>query len=98
MEALLGRSPKDIMDGTVQRGMTLESIPTPPVIPAGVPSDLLERRPDIQQAEMSVKSANANIGHFADRPLRRGQPRTAYLDEQSAPDVELRRSGFRAAA
>ncbi|GAB7493593.1 efflux transporter outer membrane subunit [Bilophila wadsworthia] len=62
LEALLGRSPKDIMDGTVQRGMTLESIPTPPVIPAGVPSDLLERRPDIQQAEMSVKSANANIG------------------------------------
>ena len=33
LEALLGRSPKDIMDGTVQRGMTLESIPTPPVIP-----------------------------------------------------------------
>ena len=62
LEALLGRSPKDIMDGTVQRGMTLESIPTPPVIPAGVPSDLLERRPDIQQAEMAVKSANANIG------------------------------------
>lgn len=50
------------MDGTVQRGMTLESIPTPPGHPGGVPSDLLERRPDIQQAEMSVKSANANIG------------------------------------
>ena len=87
--------------------MTLESIPTPPVIPAGVPSDLLERRPDIQQAEMSVKSANANIGVAKAAwfpaisltgPLRRGQPRTAYPDEQSAPDVELRRSGFRAAA
>ena len=62
LSVLLGRSPRAIMDDTVQRGKLLEAIPTPPVIPAGVPSELLDRRPDIRQAEMGLKSANANIG------------------------------------
>lgn len=62
LATLVGRSPREIMDGTMPRGKSLEAIPTPPVIPAGVPSDLLERRPDIQQAERNVQSADANIG------------------------------------
>jgi outer membrane protein, multidrug efflux system len=34
----------------------------PPQLPAGLPSELLERRPDIREAEQSLVSANANIG------------------------------------
>lgn len=44
------------------RGQTLEQIPLPPSLPAGMPSTLIERRPDIRQAEQNLIAANAQIG------------------------------------
>jgi outer membrane protein, multidrug efflux system len=54
---LLGKNP-----GDVARGLTLTEQPHAPEIPAGLPSSLLERRPDIRQAEESLVAANARIG------------------------------------
>jgi multidrug efflux system outer membrane protein len=47
---------------TIPRGKALTDFATPPEIPAGLPSALLERRPDILQSEQNLIAANANIG------------------------------------
>jgi multidrug efflux system outer membrane protein len=57
INALLGRNP-----GPVARSKTLLDQTMPPQIPAGLPSQLLERRPDVREAEQQLRSANAQVG------------------------------------
>jgi multidrug efflux system outer membrane protein len=57
ISVLLGRNPGEIL-----RGRPIDEQPFPPDVPAGLPSALLERRPDIAQAEQILISSNARIG------------------------------------
>ncbi len=57
LSTLIGENPHDI-----PRGLPLTEQPVPQAIPAGLPSELIERRPDIRQAEQQLIAANAQIG------------------------------------
>src|SRR5260221_6291903 len=57
LSILLGENP-----GPIPRGQALPEQPVPESVPAGLPSELLERRPDVRQAEEIIVAANAQIG------------------------------------
>jgi multidrug efflux system outer membrane protein len=54
---LLGDYPQD-----VPRGLTLVEQQLPPEVPAGLPSSIIERRPDIREAEQILVATNAEVG------------------------------------
>ena len=57
ISVLLGENP-----GPIARGFKLTEEPLPATVPAGLPSELLDRRPDIREAEANLMVANADIG------------------------------------
>jgi multidrug efflux system outer membrane protein len=57
LDLLLGRNP-----GPISRGALLADQYDPPDVPAGLPASLLERRPDLREAEQNLIAANANVG------------------------------------
>ena len=57
LSILLGENP-----GSITRGQALTEQPVPEAVPSGLPSELLERRPDVRQAEEIIVAANAQIG------------------------------------
>lgn len=62
LKILIGASPRAIVEQSISRGLLLNQITVPPAIPADLPSELLLRRPDLQQAEQQLVAANARIG------------------------------------
>ena len=57
LSLLLGRPP-----GPIARAAPTGVLAAPPPVPAGLPSQLVERRPDIRQAEANLVAANARVG------------------------------------
>ena len=62
LAVLLGKSPREIIERNIPRGKTINELYLVPDVPSDLPSDLLERRPDVRSAEEQLIAANADIG------------------------------------
>ena len=58
---LVGTSPKDLFATGAPRGKSIDAIPVPPAVPEALPSDLLNRRPDIREAEEGLRATQARV-------------------------------------
>jgi len=87
LAVLLGRTPRAIMEDPVARGRD-SGTPTAPIVPAGLPSELLLRRPDVVEAEQLLIAANAQIGATRAALFPR-IALTGYLGSESAQLSDL---------
>jgi multidrug efflux system outer membrane protein len=92
LSLLLGRAP-----GEIGRGRGLDALAAPPEVPAGLPSALLERRPDIRQSEQELIAANAQIGVAKAEYFPRISL-TGFLGAQSRALTDLLSGGARLAS
>jgi multidrug efflux system outer membrane protein len=88
LSILLGRNPGDIPRGAVLAAQT-----TPPEVPTGLPSQLLERRPDVLQAEKAIVAANADVGVAVGNFLPRIGLVALYGGQSSEIENVLKASG-----
>ena len=87
LAVLLGRSARDVWEKRIETNTVLQGN-GPLAVPEGLPSELLERRPDLRQAEQQLIAANARIGaakanYFPDITL------TGYLGSESVALANL---------
>jgi multidrug efflux system outer membrane protein len=61
LAVLTGRSPRDVFAPQVVRTTSADALVTVPTVPAGLPSDVLERRPDVRQVEKALAAASLRI-------------------------------------
>lgn len=87
LAVLLGRSPRAIIEESIRMEAD-RGEPPPPVVPEGLPSDLLLRRPDVVQAEHQLIAANARIA-AARAALFPRIALTGYLGSESASLSDL---------
>ena len=59
---LVGRSPSAIFSDSVKTSTSLDILPVVPVLPDGLPSELLMRRPDLRSAEHLLQAAHFDVG------------------------------------
>lgn len=88
LAVLVGRSPRALMEGTLARGRPLQDQGDPPPVPAGLPSDLLARRPDLRQAEQNLITAHARIRE-AKAAIYPDLSLSAYLGSESKALADL---------
>lgn len=92
LAVLLGRTPRQIFEENTARRQAQNEVPGPAVLPSGLPSELLLRRPDLVEAERSLAAANARIA-VARAQMFPSISLTAALGSESAALGNLFTSG-----
>ena len=88
LAVLLGRTPRSVFEGSVAIKTAFEEAPGAPVLPAGMPSELLLRRPDLVEAERVLAAANARVA-VARAEMFPSISLTAFFGSESAALANL---------